>query len=306
LRLVALEVNRKAFFRSPFAEGIPDPDLDPKLISRSIVRESDPGYNRDKSGPPVEAAMDLPYPQTSRVFVVSDVRFYREGLAQVLASTDRVVVLGTAAGTDEGLRLAAQLQPDVVLLDTAMADGVWMAHQLADTTPATRIVALAVPEEEEDLIALVEAGVLGYVTREQSLDEVVAAIISVVREEMACSPKTRTLVAKRVRALAAEFRAPVHARLTTRQLEILDLIAEGLSNKEIAHELSIEPATVKNHVHGILEKLEVHTRTAAVAEVRLWTRPVLSALARGHSIALAIACSPEVGQLTAILDVFAA
>jgi two-component system, NarL family, nitrate/nitrite response regulator NarL len=249
--------------------------------------------------------MEPSHPQTIRVFVVSDVCFYREGLAQVLASTDQVVVLGTAAGTDDGLRLAAQLQPDVVLLDTAMADGVWMAHQLADTTPDTRIVALAVPEAEEDLIVLVEAGVLGYVTREQSLDEVVAAIVSVVREEMACSPKTRALVVKRVRALAAEFRAPVHARLTKRQLEILDLIAEGLSNKEIAYELSIEPATVKNHVHGILEKLQVHTRTAAVAEVKLWTRPTLSTLAgrriRGRSIALTLMCSPEMDHLTAIL-----
>jgi len=94
--------------------------------------------------------------------------------------------------------------------------------------------------------------------------------------------------------------------LTNRQLEILDLIAEGLSNKEIARELNIEPATVKNHVHGILEKLQVHTRAAAVAEVKLWARPVLSTLARGRSIALAITCSPEVGQLTSILDVFAA
>lgn len=210
---------------------------------------------------------------TVSVFVVSDVRFYREGLGQILAATEQIVVVGAAAGTDEGLRLVAQLQPDVVLLDTAMADGVWMAQQLADALPGTKIVALAVPQAEEDLIVLIEAGVLGYVTREQSLDEVVAAIIGVVREETVCSPKTRTLVVKRVRALAAEFRPPVHARLTTRQLEILDLIAEGLSNKQIAHDLKIEPATVKNHVHSILDKLQVQTRAAAVAEVRLWTRP---------------------------------
>jgi two-component system, NarL family, nitrate/nitrite response regulator NarL len=262
------------------------------------------GYNQWHP-PREETAMEPSHPQAIRVFVVSDVCFYREGLAQVLASMDQVEVLGTAAGTAEGLRLVAQLQPDVVLLDTARADGVWMAHQLADTTPGTRIVALAVPEAEEDLIVLVEAGVLGYVTRDQSLDEVVAAVISVVREEMACSPKMRTLVVKRVRALAAEFRAPVHARLTRRQLEILDLIAEGLSNKEIAHELSIELATVKNHVHSILEKLQVHTRTAAVAEVKLWTRPTLSTLAgrriRGRSIALTLMCSPEMDHLTAIL-----
>lgn len=215
----------------------------------------------------------LPRP-TIRVFVVSDVRFYREGLEYVLASTDQLTVLGTAAGTDEGLAVVVELHPEVVLLDTAMADGIRMAQLLADTTPATKIVALAVPQAEEDLIALIEAGVLGYVTREQSLDEVIAAIISAGCEEAACSPQLRTLVVKRMRSLASEFRPGVRARLTRRQGEILDLIAQGLSNKEIAHKLNIERATVKNHVHSILEKLHVQTRAAAVAEVRLWGGPV--------------------------------
>ena len=211
---------------------------------------------------------------TIRVFVVSDVRFYREGLEHVLASTEQFAVLGNTAGADEALGRVAELQPDVVLLDTAMADGVWVAQQLAQATPGAKIVALAVPQEEEDLIALIEAGVLGYVTREQSLDEVVAAIISAGREEAACSPQLRTLVVKRMRSLASEFRPGARARLTRRQGEILDLIAQGLSNKEIAHELNIERATVKNHVHSILEKLHVQTRGAAVAEVRLWGGPI--------------------------------
>lgn len=210
---------------------------------------------------------------TIRVFVLSDVRFYREGLERVLAANEELAVLGTAAGTDEGLQVVAEIQPEVVLLDTAMADGVWMAHQLAQTAPGTKIVALAVPQAEEDLIALVEAGVLGYVTREQSVDEVVAAIVSAGREETACSPQLRTLVVKRIRSLVSERRPEVRVRLTRRQGEILDLIAHGLSNKEIAHELSIERATVKNHVHSILEKLHVQTRAAAVAEMRLWGGP---------------------------------
>jgi DNA-binding NarL/FixJ family response regulator len=221
--------------------------------------------------------MELSLRPTIRVFVVSDVRFYREGLGRALTSTDQLLVLGTAAGTGEGLRRVAQLQPDVALLDMAMADGVWIAHELAGTTPGTKVVALAVPQAEEDLIALVEAGVLGYVAREQSLDEVAAAIVSVAREETACSPRVRALVVKRVQALAAESRPGVRAHLTRRQREILDLIAQGLSNKQIAHELNIERATVKNHVHSILEKLEVQTRAAAVAQVRLWGGPLNSA-----------------------------
>ena len=207
------------------------------------------------------------------VFVVSDVRFYREGLGHVLASTNDIVVLGTAAATDEGLRLAAALEPDVVLLDTAMIDGVWVAQQLATAMAAPKIIALAVPRTEEELLVLVEAGVLGYVTREQSVDDVVAAIRSVVREEVVCSPKMHTLVVKRLRALAAEFAPPVHPRLTAREHEILELIAQGLSNKEIASALRIERSTVKNHVHNILDKLQVQTRIAAVEEMRRGASP---------------------------------
>lgn len=213
------------------------------------------------------------------VFVLSDVRFYREGLAEVLAATEQIAVLGTAAATDEGLQAAANFDPDVVLLDTVSVDGVATAQRLAQSMPRTKIVALAVPESEDDLILLVEAGVLGYVTREESLGEVVSAIISVVREQMVGSPKLRTLLVKRVRALAAELRPPVEATLTTRERQILDLIAQGLTNKRIANELQIEPATVKNHVHNILHKLGVATRAAAVAEVRRATRrmPLASA-----------------------------
>ena len=189
--------------------------------------------------------MDVSPRATISVFVVSDVRFYREGLSRVLASTDQIEVTGTSSGTEDGLPRIAELRPDVVLLDTAMAHGAWIARQFAHALPDTKIVALAVPAAEEDLIVLVEAGVLGYVTREQSLDEVVAAILSVVRDEMVGSAQTRTLIAKRVRALAAELRSPVRARLTARELEILELIAAGLSNKDIAHELQIERATVK-------------------------------------------------------------
>ncbi len=214
--------------------------------------------------------MDVSPRATISVFVVSDVRFYREGLCRVLASTDQIQVLGAAGGTDESLLRIAELRPDVVLVDTAMPAGAWIARRFADALPDTKIVALDVPPAEEDLIVLVEAGVLGYVTREQSLDEVVAAILSVVREEMVCSARMRTLVAKRVRALAAELRPPVQARLTARELEILDLIARGLSNKEIGRELRIERATVKTHVHNILDKLQVRTRMAAVAEMRLY------------------------------------
>ena len=222
---------------------------------------------------------------TINVFVLSDVRFYREGLAEVLDTTGQITVLGTAAATDQGLRLAAETGPDVVLLDTAMVDGVAAAQRLAKLVPHTKIVALAVPESEDELIQLVEAGVLGYVTREESLGEVVTAIVSVVHEQMVGSPKLRTLLIKRVRALAGELRPPVDATLTARERQILDLIAQGLTNKRIAHELQIEQATVKNHVHNILHKLGVASRAAAVAEVRRAMHRMPLASARSNTAA---------------------
>jgi two-component system, NarL family, nitrate/nitrite response regulator NarL len=202
------------------------------------------------------------------VFVLSDVRFYREGLAEVLKATERIDIVGTGAARGDSLEAAVALDPDVVLLDTAMVDGIATAQLLARRMPRTKIVALAVPESEEELILLVDAGVLGYVTREESLSEVVAAIVSVVREQVVSSPKLRTLLVRRVRALASEMRAPADVSLTTRERQILDLIAQGLTNKRIASELQIEPATVKNHVHNILHKLGVASRAAAVAELR--------------------------------------
>jgi DNA-binding NarL/FixJ family response regulator len=130
------------------------------------------------------------------------------------------------------------------------------------------VVALAAPESEEDIIALAEAGVLGYVTRDESLDNLVTTIESVARDEMACSPWMATVLVRRVQALAAERPGPTQ-RLTAREAEILELIAQGLSNKEIAARLFIEVTTVKNHVHNILEKLGVSRREEAVACTRM-------------------------------------
>jgi two-component system nitrate/nitrite response regulator NarL len=218
------------------------------------------------------------------VVVLSDVRFYREGLGEVLSASGQIRVLGTAPATAEGVQFAAGFDPDVVLLDTAMLHGVEAAQRVAAKVPRAKIVALAVPESEEALVLLVEAGVLGYVTREESLNEVVAAILNVVREQMVGSPKVRTLLIRRVRALAAEFRPPAQAVLTSREQQILDLIALGMTNKAIAGQLQIEQATVKNHVHNILHKLGVGTRAAAVAEFRRAARmPALAAAEQGSA-----------------------
>jgi DNA-binding NarL/FixJ family response regulator len=135
--------------------------------------------------------------------------------------------------------------------------------------PDACVIALSVEETDEELIACAEAGVAGFVRRDAAFDELTTTISSVVRGELPCSPQTAAILLRRIAQLAAERRrVTVTARLTPREREIVRLIDDGLSNKEIAGRLHIELATVKNHVHNILEKLQVHGRLEAAAHLR--------------------------------------
>ena len=148
-----------------------------------------------------------------RVFVVTPVRLYREGLEQILAGERDLQIVGTAGDWADAASHVVKKAPDVVLLDTSLPD-------------------------------------------------------SVARGEMLCSPRLAATLLRRVATLARGTRRLGPVQLTPRELEIVELIDEGLSNKAIATRLSIELATVKNHVHNILEKLEVSSRAAAAARVR--------------------------------------
>jgi two-component system, NarL family, nitrate/nitrite response regulator NarL len=190
-----------------------------------------------------------------RVLVISAVRLYREGLEELL-------------GRDSRLRIAAEA-PDVVLLDTASSDGLGAVRRVSASIPEARIVALGVSETPGEVLALAEAGIAGYVTREASAEHVAEAVWRAANDELACSPRVAASLLRHVRELAA-LRPPDAAGpgLTPREREIVGLIDEGLSNKQIASRLCIELPTVKNHVHNILEKLHVSRRGEAVARLR--------------------------------------
>jgi DNA-binding NarL/FixJ family response regulator len=144
------------------------------------------------------------------------------------------------------------------------------ARALARDTPHARVVALAVPESERHVIACAEAGIVGYVAREASFTDLVAAIEGAARGEAHCSPRVAGGLLRRLGALSLERdqHEVGDARLTARELEIVGLIDRGLSNKEIATALSIGVPTVKNHVHHVLEKLGAERRSQAAARVR--------------------------------------
>jgi two-component system, NarL family, nitrate/nitrite response regulator NarL len=203
------------------------------------------------------------------VFIVADIRLYRDGLAQSLNHRSDIWVAGTAVAAEGLAARLLEFRPDIVLIDAVVPGSLGAIRAIRHALPGSRVVALAVPETDEDVIAYAEAGAAGFVPRAASLDELAACLRSVSRGEVLCSPKVAGILLRRVAALAGSARAePPPVQLTSRQAEILTLIGQGLSNKEIAARLCIELSTVKNHVHQILDRLQVHRRSEAVALMR--------------------------------------
>jgi DNA-binding NarL/FixJ family response regulator len=207
------------------------------------------------------------------VIILADIRLYREGLADVLGRRVDFRVVGTATGDTEGVACVRETHPDVALVDMAMLDSAGIVRSLTTLTPDVKVIALAVPETDSHVLACAEAGIAGYVPREGSLDDLVAALHGVARGEAFCSPRIAASLLRRIAVLTGQ-RPPATAtgRLTPRELEILDLIDRRLTNREIANRLCIELATVKNHVHNILEKLQIRGRNDAAAWMRSYRR----------------------------------
>lgn len=201
------------------------------------------------------------------VLVVSEVRIYREGLVMALARSERIACVGSASHAGSATAAAGALAPDVALVDVTMRDALATIAALAR---GVRTVALGVGGDDDAVISYAEAGVSGYVTRDDSLDQLAAAIEAVARGEALCPPEIGAALLRRVTALGRppwSHGAP-SARLTAREAEIVELIGQGLANKAIARRLCIELPTVKNHVHNILEKLGVSRRDQAAAWLR--------------------------------------
>jgi two-component system, NarL family, nitrate/nitrite response regulator NarL len=203
------------------------------------------------------------------VIILADIRLYREGLADVLDRLDSIRVVGTAASDRQGVARVRETAPDVALVDMAMPDSALVVRSLAAMRPPVKVLALAVPETESHVMACAEAGIAGYVPRGGSLTDLIEALHGVARGEAFCSPRIVAILLRRIADLSVEDRRPPPShRLTARELEIVGLIDRGLTNKQIAEWLSIELATVKNHVHNILEKLQMRHRHDAAAWMR--------------------------------------
>jgi two-component system nitrate/nitrite response regulator NarL len=203
------------------------------------------------------------------VLIVSEVRLYREGLAELLARECGVRVIGSAHHTADALIQSCELEPAVVVLDCAATDSLSFSRALTQVRPHIRVVVLGLPDGDDALLAFAEAGIAGYVSRDGSVQDVVDAVESAVRGELRCSPRLAGTILRRLawRAAVGADIMPQGA-LTCRETEIVRLIDQGLSNKEIAVRLGSEVATVKTHVDNLLEKLRVHRRSEAAARLR--------------------------------------
>lgn len=205
----------------------------------------------------------------SSILIVADIRLYREGLKVLLGNDNRFAVVDSAVSGNEAIDYLLEATPEAILLDLAMENGLETLQRVAHVAAGTPVIVLAVPDSEPKVLACAEAGAAGYVTRDASFCELVQVIDMALKGELDCSPHLAATMFRRLSDLAVlrDNGAGVDT-LSARQAQILALIEKGSSNKEIARVVGIKVATVKNHVHAILDRLHVRCRGEAAAMMR--------------------------------------
>lgn len=204
----------------------------------------------------------------ARVLIVDERRVVRDALAATLAKEETIRIVATAPFSGEGpLEAIESARPDVVVLPALGQPTIDLTHAMTRRFAGLRLVILGMKEHPEAVTEAIEAGAVGYVPEDASLGEFCETIRLVARGETRLTPRIAATLVVRLATLASARRADERARnvkLTPREIEILALVAEGLTNKEIATQLHVEEQTVKNHIHNILERLSLRRRHQAV------------------------------------------
>jgi DNA-binding NarL/FixJ family response regulator len=208
-------------------------------------------------------APDGPSPATVRVLIVDDHQMFAASLAQALQSEPDLRVVGQAASITEAQSLVASTVPDVVLLDHRLpdGDGVRAIAGLLGIRPSAKIVVLTATASDRVLVAAMEAGAAGFIAKTQRLDDVIDGVRAAALGESVVSAKLLTRLLPRLHRQSGGGRA----ELTEREREILDLLARGLSNADIAQQLTISVHTVRNHVANLSAKLGAHSKLEVLA-----------------------------------------
>ncbi|WP_436500660.1 response regulator [Actinokineospora sp. HUAS TT18] len=204
-----------------------------------------------------------------RVLVVDDHPLFRFGLCTVLAAEPSVDLVGEAATGAEAIAAARELTPDVVVMDVHLPDmtGIDAARAIVGERTDTGVLVLTMFNDSESVFAAMRAGARGYLLKGSGQDEIVRAVHAVGRGEAIFGPDIATRVLGFFNA-GPEVPGPVFPELTTREREVLSLIADGVSNSGIASKLSLSPKTVRNHVSSIFTKLHVADRAQAIVRAR--------------------------------------
>lgn len=197
-----------------------------------------------------------------RVLVVDDHQLLTQALFAALDGEDGIEVVGAAGSVEEGCSLAASRLPDVVLMDHRLPDGngVEAARAIRAERPDTKVVMLTATTDDEVLVAAIEAGCSGYITKHRSVAELVAAVRSAHAGEVLISP---AMLARLLPKLRPQPRGV--AELSVREREVLTLVAEAMTTPDIAKALYLSQHTVRNHIQNILNKLGAHSKLEAVA-----------------------------------------
>lgn len=211
-----------------------------------------------------------------RVLLVDDQALFREALGTLLEVRPEIDVVGEAGDGGAALDRVAELRPDVVLMDLHMPvlDGVATTRRLRVEHPEVRVLALTTFDDDEDVFAALRAGAVGYLLKDVSSDRLVEALLAAVRGESVLQPSVAAKVVARFARLpddlgdVAPRPQPLVVPLSERELEVLRLLADGRSNREIAGSLYLAEGTVKNHVTNVLAKLGARDRTQAALRAR--------------------------------------
>jgi DNA-binding NarL/FixJ family response regulator len=204
-----------------------------------------------------------------RVVIADDHPFYREGLARSLRGSG-IEVLDAGPSAEAVISVVEKTAPDVVIMDLGLPglSGLEATRRLRETAPASQVLVISVSAEEADMADAILAGASGYVLKDRPVEEVIAAIRAVAAGEALLSSRTATALLRRVRDLRAEGEEAGGMRLSSRELAVLSLLAEGKAIDEIAGTLQADPDAVQNHISSILAKLRVRGRSGLSSSSR--------------------------------------